>query len=311
MATAIALEDIFWEHETGAYHPETSRRLTAISEKLEKTSYFSNLIRPKVSPASIEQIATIHAKEYVLKFKELVKMGSGHLDPDTPYSEKSFDAASIAAGSGISLVDSIISGESQNGLAIVRPPGHHAEKNHGMGFCMFNNIAIAARYVQSKGFPKVLIVDWDVHHGNGTESAFYEDDTVYFVSLHQYPFYPGSGNVNDKGSGKGLNYNLNVPMQSGTGDDLYLEKFKNQVLKEIDKFVPDFILISAGFDAHANDPLGGLELSTLMYEKMSNLLKQKAKEYCNGRLLSFLEGGYDLKALADSVEAHLSVLVSE
>lgn len=311
MATAIALEDIFWEHDTGAYHPETSRRLTAIREKIEKTSYFSGLLRPKINPATIEQISAVHAKDYVLRFQDMVKKGSGYFDPDTPYSEKSFEAASIAAGSGITLVDSIVNGEAQNGLAIVRPPGHHAEQNRAMGFCMFNNIAIAARYIQSKGFPKVLIVDWDVHHGNGTEHAFYEDDSVFFVSLHQYPFYPGTGSANDKGDGKGLGYTLNVPMQAGTGDGTFLGKFEKQVLGAIDSFVPDFILVSAGFDAHQNDPLGGLSLSTSAYQKMSELLKQKAKEYCNGRILSFLEGGYDLRALSESVEVHLSVFVSE
>ncbi|MCE9500626.1 MAG: histone deacetylase [Leptospira sp.] len=308
MITSLALLDEFWEHDTGSGHPENKNRLTSIKGKLEKTGYFRNLLRPEIIPASDEQISAIHDPDYIKEFRQIVQNGEGFFDMDTPYSSKSFLAATLAAGSGISISDSIIRGDAKNGMAIVRPPGHHAEKSHAMGFCLFNNIAITAKYLQNRGFKKILILDWDVHHGNGTEHSFYDDDSVYFISIHQYPFYPGTGHSDDRGDGKGKGFNLNLPMPRGSDDADYLNLFDKFILPETDKFHPDFILISAGFDAHERDPLGGMDLSTHAFEKFTVIMKKKAEELCQGRIISFLEGGYDLHALADSVEAHLAVL---
>ncbi len=307
--TAVAYREEFLDHETGQ-HPENYKRLTSILEKLQSKSYFKDLIRPEIREATEEEIASIHTLSYIRDFQKRVKAGAGHFDGDTPYSPGSYKAAALASGSGIVLADTILSGAAKNGIALVRPPGHHAEKHHAMGFCMFNNIAVTAKYLQSKGIRKVLILDWDVHHGNGTEHSFYDDDSVYFISTHQYPFYPGSGAEKDQGSGKGLGYNLNIPLRRGSSNQDYLNAFTEKIIPAIESFQPEFILISAGFDAHREDPLGGMDLSTHAFERFTEIIHNKAKEICNGRIISFLEGGYDLEALAESVEAHIAVLKS-
>lgn len=309
MSTAIAIDPQFWKHDTG-YHPESSERLTAIMDRLKKTNYYPQLITIPISPANQEDITRIHTTEYFQYFlKTTSERKSGFFDGDTPFSEGSKDAAFLAAGAGISVANEILSGKIKNGFAIVRPPGHHAEVDRAMGFCMFNNIAITARYLQSKGIQKILILDWDVHHGNGTEHTFYSDNTVFFMSIHQYPFYPGTGAAKDKGEKEGYGYNLNMPVPRGANDFDYYKLFDNLILKEIEKFHPDFILISAGFDAHKKDPLGGVELTTGAYEQFTTIIKKVAEEYCYGRIISMLEGGYNLEALAESAEVHLSVLV--
>ncbi len=307
--TAVAYREEFLDHETGQ-HPENFKRLTSILDKLQSKSYFKDLIRPEIREATEEEISSIHTISYIKDFQKRVKAGAGHFDADTPYSPGSYKAAALASGSGIVLADTILSGAAKNGIALVRPPGHHAEKHHAMGFCMFNNVAVTAKYLQSKGIGKVLILDWDVHHGNGTEHSFYDDDSVYFISTHQYPFYPGSGAEKDKGNGKGLGYNLNIPLRRGSSNQDYLNAFSEKIIPAIDKFQPEFILISAGFDAHREDPLGGMDLSTQAFEQFTDIISQKAKETCEGRIISFLEGGYDLNALAESVEAHIAVLKS-
>lgn len=307
--TALVYKEEFLNHETGN-HPETYKRLTSIINKLQSKSYFKDILRPEIREATEEEISTIHTISYIKDFQKRVKAGAGFFDGDTPYSPGSYKAAALASGSGIVLSDMILNGEANNGIALVRPPGHHAEKHHAMGFCMFNNVAITAKYLQSKGIKKVLILDWDVHHGNGTENSFYSDDSVFFISTHQYPFYPGSGAEKDQGSGKGLGYNLNIPLRRGSMNQDYLNAFNEKIIPAIDKFQPEFILISAGFDAHREDPLGGMDLSTHAYEQFTDIILKKAKEVCQGRIISFLEGGYDLEALAESVEAHVAVLKS-
>jgi acetoin utilization deacetylase AcuC-like enzyme len=308
--TALIWKEEFLEHDKGL-HPEKKERLTAIRNRLEKTSYYSNLQRPEVKPASIETIAKIHNNNYILTLQELCdKKRSGFIDADTPYSQGTFHAASLAAGSALTLADAVWSGEATNGIALVRPPGHHAVQESAMGFCFFNNIAICAKYLQTLGAKKIFILDWDVHHGNGTEASFYEDDTVFFSSLHQYPFYPGTGKASNIGRGKGEGANLNCPLSRGSVEADYIKEFENKIFPAMDQFGPDIILISAGFDAHKDDPLGGMELESSSFEAFTRILQDKAKEYCGGKMISFLEGGYDLKALADSVEAHVSVLVS-
>jgi len=306
--TALVWKEEFLQHETGL-HPEKKERLLAIRDRLEKTGYYKNLLRPEIYPATIEDLVSVHEPAYVDQFREKCAKGrAGFMDPDTPYSEGTFQAALLASGAGICLSDLVWEGKAQNGLALVRPPGHHAFEEGAMGFCFFNHIAIAARYLQRKGAKRILILDWDVHHGNGTESIFYDDGSVYFISLHQYPFYPGTGHSADRGVGEGLGKNLNCPLPRGSGESAYKREFFEKIFPEIDAFQPEIILISAGFDAHKNDPLGGMELTEGSFENFTWWIQEKANEHCQGRVVSFLEGGYDLRALADSVEAHLSVL---
>ncbi|MCB1158331.1 MAG: histone deacetylase, partial [Leptospiraceae bacterium] len=212
MTTAFILRKEFWKHDTGLYHPENSQRLTAIQERLESTSYFSKLNRLQGREATEEDLKLIHDSDYVSKALKRLSLGSGSFDADTPYSEGSYSAALLAAGAGLELADAILEGKAQNGFALVRPPGHHAETNRAMGFCFFNNVAITARYLQ-KSLKKIFIIDWDVHHGNGTQSSFYEDDTVFFFSSHQYPFYPGTGSFQEIGLGKGKDFTKNHPLQ--------------------------------------------------------------------------------------------------
>lgn len=307
MGTGLAYSNIFLEHETGQGHPENKERLVSILNLIKTKSYYSDLITVPFQKANLELISKVHSEEYVQSIIELDGK-KGHLDGDTPYSPKSTESALFACGAGIGLADKILSGEIKNGLALVRPPGHHAEEDHAMGFCLFNNIAVTARYLQSKGKRKIFILDWDVHHGNGTQNAFYNDDSVFFCSLHQFPFYPGSGRYTEIGEGKGKGFTLNIPLARGSGFSDYKKAFHEQVVPALEKFLPDFILISAGFDAHKDDPLAGMELPTGAFEEFSKILSTKANEFCNGNIISFLEGGYNLSALAESVEAHLSVL---
>ena len=307
--TAIFTDDLFLEHDTGAGHPENSRRLSAIRNRLEKQSYYNDLVKLDKYVAHVEEIALIHDVEYIQSIKEFCERGGGYLDGDTPVSSKSYDAAMLAAGSGIEAAKQIHNGDISRAILLPRPPGHHSLKNRAMGFCLFNNIAICAKFLQTIGHQKVAILDWDVHHGNGTEEVFYEDPDILFISLHQYPFYPGTGASGDTGSGAGKGTTLNLPMASGADDDDYKKAFQSSVIPELQEFKPEVLLISAGFDAHVNDPLAGIQLSTSAYSWMSERLLGFAGEYCEGRIISFLEGGYDLEALADSVEAHTSIML--
>lgn len=307
MSTGIAYTDSFLEHETGAGHPECKERLISIISHLKSKSYFSELVSIPILKSPEDPILKLHTEEYVERIKQ-IQGKNGYLDGDTPYSPGTSESAFLAVGAGIGLVDKVLDGEIQNGLALVRPPGHHAEEDHAMGFCLFNNIAIAARHIQSRGKQKIFILDWDVHHGNGTQNSFYEDDSVFFCSLHQFPFYPGTGRSSEIGEGKGKGCTLNIPLARGSGIFEYRSAFLNQVIPALEKFVPDFILISSGFDAHKMDPLAGMELPTKAFEEFTHLIKEKAKEFCKGNLVSFLEGGYNVEALAESVEVHLSVL---
>lgn len=229
--------------------------------------------------------------------------------PDTQISEESFEIARLSAGSALRLVDGVMEGKLDNGFALMRPPGHHAERDLALGFCLFNNVAIAARYIQKKyGLKKILIVDWDVHHGNGTQHYFYEDPSVFYFSVHQYPFYPGTGSAEEKGRGAGLGTTVNVPLPAGCGDGEYLEVFKKSFYPRAIEFAPEFLLISAGFDAHACDPLGQMEVTREGYKKMTMIVQSVAEKCAGSRIISLLEGGYHLEALADSVQVHLESL---
>ncbi len=221
----------------------------------------------------------------------------------------SFDIALLAAGSALQLADDMVNGHVDNGFALLRPPGHHAENGMALGFCLFNNVAILARYLQQQhGMDKIAIVDWDVHHGNGTQHLFEEDPTVLYISTHQFPYYPGTGNYNEVGIGRGTGYTLNCPMAAGADDQDYTKVFNKQILPKLDEFKPECILISAGFDAHRSDPLGSINLSTEFFGWMTGQIMDKAEQHCNNRILSLLEGGYNLDALARCVGEHLQTL---
>ncbi len=310
MKTGLFIDELFLKHDTGKYHPETPERLKYIEEQLHKKHLFNQFIILPKRFATIQEIELVHNGFYIQYVNELSKKGGGYLDGDTPVSEHSFDAALLAAGSGLQAVDEVLQKNIDSAILLVRPPGHHSLKGRGMGFCLFNNIAISARYALKKGIKKIVILDWDVHHGNGTQDEFYNEKEVLFISIHQYPFYPGTGAIDEIGEGNGKSYTLNIPLQRGSTDHEYKKAFEKQILPKIIEYEPELILISSGFDAHKMDPLGGMELSTAMFEWMTEKIVYIAKQCCNGRIISFLEGGYSLPALAESVQVHSEVLLS-
>jgi len=307
--TGFFTDDIFLRHDTGASHPENIARLTAIRDRLEKQEYFGRFYQLSRREANLEEIGRVHDTSYAERVREVCRAGGGRLDADTSVSADSYDAAIVAAGAGLEAADRVDAGEIQRALLLLRPPGHHSLQSRAMGFCLFNNIAVTARHLQSKGYERIAILDWDVHHGNGTEATFYDDPGVFFISTHQYPFYPGTGAASDTGRGKGEGFTLNVPMQAGSDDADYRRVFEHQVLPKLEEFHPEIILISAGFDAHKADPLAGMRLETKSYEWMSQKVGELADRQCQGRIISFLEGGYDLDALAASVDVHAQVLL--
>jgi acetoin utilization deacetylase AcuC-like enzyme len=311
MKTAIAFRDEFLKHDTGLGHPETSGRLDSVLGGLADLDSSKFQWERNFHAATHSEISLIHDLDYIRSVETAcITRGHGYFDGDTPFSKKSFEAAALAAGAGIRLANLVLNDEIQNGFALVRPPGHHAEATHAMGFCVFNNIAITAKYLQSKGIKRILILDWDVHHGNGTQHQFYGDDSVFFVSFHQFPFYPGSGAREERGSGQGLGFTLNLPLPRNSVEADYL-KLWPLFQKEMEKFQPEVILISAGFDAHRDDPLGGMLLETSSFENFTSKVLQEANLYAKGRVISFLEGGYDFQALAESVKIHLEILSSK
>jgi acetoin utilization deacetylase AcuC-like enzyme len=310
-ATGFVWGDIYLQHNTGPGHPERPERLNAILERLRQQGLASNLVMLTPVAAAPELVATIHSPEYIQRVKRSCRGGLGYVDtPDAPASTNSYDVALAAAGGVLSAVDAVMTGRVRNAFCAVRPPGHHALKERAMGFCLFNNVAIAARYLQQKHkLARVLIVDWDVHHGNGTQAAFYDDPTVFYFSVHQSPFYPGTGSADERGQGKGLGFTLNVPLAAGCGDADYKKIFEEKLKPAAAAFKPDFVLVSAGFDAAQGDLLGRMKLTPEGYAELTRIVKGIAVQECHGRLVSTLEGGYNLEALAASVAAHLRILM--
>jgi acetoin utilization deacetylase AcuC-like enzyme/formylglycine-generating enzyme required for sulfatase activity len=309
--TGFVYDDIYLEHKTTPDHPERPQRLVAIVDRLKQNGLYPELLKLTPSPAPVKWIEMLHSPEYIQRAENSCKQDTRFLDSmDTPVSPKSYNAALMAVGGVFSAIDAVMQKKVTNAFCAVRPPGHHAVEDAAMGFCIFNNVAIGARYIQKQyGLPKILIIDWDVHHGNGTQAAFYDDPNVLYFSTHQYPFYPGTGGVSEKGTGKGLNYNINVPLPAGSTDADYIEAFKEILEPAALTFSPDFVLISAGFDAHENDLLGGMKVTTEGFAKLTQIVKQIAQKCCENRLVAVLEGGYDLEGLADAVEAHINVLI--
>jgi len=308
--TALVYDDIYLEHKTTPGHPESPQRLVAITERLKASGLYSKLLKISPKPVPSQWLTMVHSPEYIQRVKQSCENNAGYLDSmDVPISAKSYDAALMAAGGVLSAIDAVVEKKAANAFCAVRPPGHHSLKDKAMGFCIFNNVAIGAKYIQKKhNLSDILIVDWDVHHGNGTQAMFYEDPSVLYFSTHQYPFYPGTGSEAEKGDGDGLNYNINVPLPIGSGDDDYVKAFKEKLEPAALAFSPDFVLISAGFDAHKDDLLGGMKVTADGFAQMTQIVKEISEKCCEGRLVSVLEGGYGLEGLADSVEAHIRVL---
>ena len=253
----------------------------------------------------------VHDAGYVASVKQSCSDEVRNLDADTVISTDSYDAALLSAGAGMHAIDQLIEGRIHNAFCAVRPPGHHAEQDRAMGFCLFNNVGIAARYAQKvKGLNKIFIFDWDVHHGNGTQHSFYSDPSIYYSSTHQYPFYPGTGAEEETGTRDGLGTTLNLPMDAYSDDDDYISAVENKLIPAVQRYKPDLIIISAGFDAHQNDPLAQIQLTTDCFGKMTELMMEAAEDVCDGRLLSMLEGGYDYEALSDSVRLHIQTLLN-
>ena len=310
--TGLVYDEQYLRHRPGEWHPERPARLEAIMQRLQDTGLLEELILIRPYQAPVPWIERLHDPEYVERFQTACQKGYTIFGvPDCGICPESFDIALLAVGGVFAAIENVMDGRVQNAFCAVRPPGHHAERNKALGFCFFNNIALGAAYLlEHYGLERLAIVDWDVHHGNGTQHMFETDPRVFFLSLHQDPYtcYPGTGFRKETGKGKGKGSVLNIPLPAGSGDEDYLKAFEQEGLPRLRKFAPQFVLISAGFDAHAEDPMAHQNLTRGAYGQMGEQLLQLAQDTADGRLVSVLEGGYNLTVLADCVEDHLRLL---
>ena len=310
--TLLYTDPIFLRHETGPGHPERSDRLRSVTARLEQAGLVGRCRREPVSAISEIEIARVHSPGVLAHVKEAVAVGGGYLDPDTVVSPASLAVALAAAGAASSAVDAVLTGDDRTALCLLRPPGHHATPARSMGFCLFNTIALAARHaLDHHHLNRVMIVDWDVHHGNGTQDVFYDDPTVMFLSVHRYGygFYPGTGAAVETGTGAGLGFTKNVSLALGISRPDFLAAFTSALEESADRVRPELILVSAGFDAHRLDPIGSLGLESEDYRSLTDRVLDVAKVHAGGRVVSCLEGGYHLTALAESVQIHLETLL--
>lgn len=312
--TGISYHKDYLLHKQASGHPERPERLTAVADYLKDKEVWDKLLQIKPYPASVEDVLRVHTIEHVEGLRRASQGGGGYLDPDSYACPETFRVAHLAAGGLMSSSDAIIDGKTANAFALIRPPGHHAEKDRAMGFCYINNAAVCARHIQKKyGLEKILIIDWDAHAANGTEDIFYDDPSVLVVSIHQDPstLYPWKGFAREMGSGEGVGYTLNIPVPAGTGDEEYKKIFTEIIDSKVDEFGPDFIIVSAGFDSHRDDPLANLNLTEKGYAYMSGKIMEYARNHCKSMLLVELEGGYNLNALASSIHVVVEKLLED
>jgi acetoin utilization deacetylase AcuC-like enzyme len=308
--SALLAEPVSVEHNTGANHPERPERYQVIHGALEQAGILKRFVALPSRAATEDELAACHTREYIATARRDIARGSRQLSTgDTAVSPKSFEVAVRAAGGTLSAIDAVVGGKAKNAFCLLRPPGHHATPDRGMGFCVFNNVAVAARYAQRKyGLDRVLIVDWDVHHGNGTQDIFYSDGSVLFFSTHQHPWYPGTGMMDETGEGKGKGRILNRPLAAGAGREEILGAFRDTLKPAADAFQPDLVLISAGFDSRHDDPLGRFHLADEDFAELTRLMLEVAGKHAQGRLVSVLEGGYNLKGIGPAATAHVHAL---
>jgi acetoin utilization deacetylase AcuC-like enzyme len=311
MATGYVYDPIYLKHDLRG-HPENQQRLKTILQVLQEYQMTGRLAHIPAVPLTLERLERVHSPSYVDQVQRVARQGGGHLDMDTYVRPDSYDAALMAAGGLVEATEAVLSGQVDNAIALVRPPGHHALQQRGMGFCLFNNVAIAARYaLAERGLDRILIVDFDVHHGNGTQDEFETDPAVMFISTHQYPHYPGTGHWNETGHGDGTGSVVNVPLEGGVGDEGFARIFQEIVGPAAWRFQPQLLLVSAGYDAHWDDPLAYMQLTVSGYANIARALKDLAHELCDGRLVFTLEGGYHLEALAYSILNTFAVLLGD
>lgn len=305
--TALLRSPRFQGHDTGS-HPENPHRMRAIDAELERTGLAAD--RPDVpfGLAELAAVERVHDPRYVAGLEALAADGGAWLDADTLVAPDSFEVALLAAGAALAATDAVLTGQVRRAFVVARPPGHHATPGRGMGFCLFNAVAIAAAHALAQGLERVLILDWDVHHGNGTQDAFYDSDRVLFCSVHQSPLYPGTGAASEDGTGKGRGFTINVPLPAGQNDAVYRAVVDDRFMPAARAFRPELVLVSAGFDAHADDPLGGMRVTDAGFADLARRVTDAADDLCDGRVVAILEGGYDPNALGRSVAAVLRVL---
>jgi acetoin utilization deacetylase AcuC-like enzyme len=309
MKVGYVYDPIYLKHDTGE-HVENAGRLEAIISRLEETGLKKQLTPLKPRAASVEELSLVHTKQHISHIQDVAKKGGGWLDADTVVSPDSYEVALYAAGGTIVATEAVMEGKVDSAFALVRPPGHHATRRRAMGFCLFNNIAIAAAHALVKyKLERSLIIDFDVHHGNGTQEIFYDRPEVMYISTHEYPFYPGTGGVEETGRGTAKGTKVNIPLPAGCGDNEYLLAFEQIIMPVVKRFEPRLILVSAGYDAHWADELAMMQVTVSGFAQMARIIKGLADELCEGRLVFVLEGGYHLSALAASVKATLDVLL--